>query len=147
MDSKLPATGTAELLDLLVTENGLPLCFLAYYTDSQIVTETFATPSVSNLRPSRRHERGGAAQSRMALRAVVQTSCSKMTASPSAMSSPLPFGHVRQGQSFFHFADVQKLRSQQTFRQGVPSDTPFPTFPELSNSGSLSSRAGGFIWY
>ena len=48
----MPVAGSFEsmkknlaLSNHLVTENGLPLCFLAYNTDSQIVTETFATPS------------------------------------------------------------------------------------------------------
>jgi hypothetical protein len=107
---------------------------------------------VSDLRQSRRLDGGGAAQSRMALRAVIaRSSCHKhlgcqSVPCPSSVPATLPSPSLSEDSKAIavlpHFGADHSLRSG--FRvHNYHSHAPM-IFPEPSNSGSLPGKAGGF---
>jgi hypothetical protein len=110
------------------------------------------TDYVSDLRQSRRLDGGGAAQSRMALRAVIaRSSCHKhlgcqSVPCPSSVPATLPSPSLSEDSKAIavlpHFGADHSLRSG--FRvHNYHSHAPM-IFPEPSNSGSLPGKAGGF---
>jgi hypothetical protein len=128
------------------------------YQDLDIATFTSLIQSfvgydenlVSNLRQSRRLVKGGAAQSRLPFRTRI----------PAFIGDRLfSLFHCLPLWSFDALAHIMlvviprlrfvahtNLWSPQASRQGRMKPAPFPTLPELSNSGSHSSRAGGFMF-
>src|SRR5208337_1142119 len=107
---------------------------------------------VSDLRQSRRLDGGGAAQSRLALRAVVARSpCHKHLGSqsvpcPSSVAATLPSPglseHSKAVALLPHFGADHSLRSW--FRVQNYHLNALKIFPEPSNCGSLPGKAGGF---
>ena len=95
---------------------------------------------VSDLRQSRRLEEGGATQSRTALWANVRPHRFQTPSSALPQSAPEVFCGSPVSIPFASFPEPAPFIN--TSKDHTIS--PFPTLPELSNSGSLSGRAGGF---
>ena len=99
---------------------------------------------VSDLRQSRRLDGGGAAQSRLALRAKVPPSCSKLNVHSSPRFPARTLGNTAISNPFRVLGHPPNSRPHSS-RQTAELSTPFPTLPELSNFASPPAEPEGFL--
>src|SRR5438876_6587460 len=104
----------------------------------------YINPYVSDLRQSRRLDEGGAAQSRMALRAKAPPFRfqNAIVASPWSFREPFDVSSVSNC-----FLIVHQVRASISTRSenDKPPIPPFPTFPEPSNSASPPAEPESFL--